>query len=129
MKKENKAELNELIELLFQDKIPRKKKDDNKNDSNQQDLNENPDKKSKTIDFKSVKKFMDREGGKINKKIINQEIKEILNKSHENIRNKIVISKIRKKCKENYRTILKLKENLKYRKDRLLEEFKKFENK
>ena len=38
MKKENKAELNELIELLFQDKIPRKKKDDNKNDSNQQDL-------------------------------------------------------------------------------------------
>ena len=129
MKKENKAELNELIELLFQDKIPRKKKDDNKNDSNQQDLNENPDKNSKTIDFKSVKKFMDREGGKINKKIINQEIKEILNKSHENIRKKIVISKIRKKCKENYRTILKLKENLKYRKDRLLEEFQKFENK
>ena len=129
MKKEKEVELNELKDLLFNDKASGKHKENDKNDSNKQNLNENPDKKSKTLDLKSVKKFMDLNGGKINKKTINLELKEIINNSQENLRKRIAISKIRKKCKENYRTIIKLRENLKYKKDRLFEEFQKLETK
>lgn len=129
MKKEKEVELNELKDLLFNDKASGKHKENDKNDSNKQNLNENPDKKSKTLDLKSVKKFMDLNGGKINKKTINLELKEIINNSQENLRKRIAISKIRKKCKENYRTIIKLRENLKYKKERLFEEFQKLETK
>ena len=59
MKKENEVELNELKDLLFNDKASGKHKENDKNNSNKKNLNENPDKKSKTLDLKSVKKFMD----------------------------------------------------------------------
>ena len=84
VKKENKEELNELNELkelLFGDERKYKKNwnENNKNESENKNLNPNQvqNKLSKTIDVASIRKMMDANGGKINKKIINLEIKEI----------------------------------------------------
>ena len=133
VKKENKEELNELNELkelLFGDERKYKKNgnENNKNESENKNLNPNQvqNKLSKTIDVASIRKMMDANGGKINKKIINLEIKEIIDNCDENIRKKININKIREKFKENYETIIKMRENLKYKKSRIYAKFKKF---
>jgi len=133
VKKENKEELNELNELkelLFGDERKYKKNwnENNKNESENKNLNSNQvqNKLSKTIDVASIRKMMDANGGKINKKIINLEIKEIIDNCDENIRKKININKIREKFKENYETIIKMRENLKYKKSRIYAKFKKF---
>jgi len=99
-----------------------------KNESENKNLNPNQvqNKLSKTIDVASIRKMMDANGGKINKKIINLEIKEIIDNCDENIRKKININKIREKFKENYETIIKMRENLKYKKSRIYAKFKKF---
>ena len=76
-----------------------------------------------------MKKYLDINGGNINKKVINLEIKELINKSNANLVQKRNIKKIREKCKENLRTIIKLRENIKYKKDKLIEEFNKLKSK
>ena len=81
------------------------------------------------MDAISAKKYLDINGGNINKKVINLEIKELINKSNANLVQKGNIKKIREKCKENLRTIIKLRENIKYKKDKLIEEFNKLKSK
>ena len=129
IKKENKAELNELKDLLF---------NNNSDVNNHQKYNENTksntlkndkDKLSKTTYFKTQNNYFNNKEGKINNRIINLEIQEIIKKANENLRKKINIKKVREKCKENYKTIIKLRENIKYKNDRLNQELKKLKTK
>ena len=125
IKKEFKTELNELKDLLFGDIYNNTK---NKN-GNEEKLNkenqDNQEKNSNTMEAKSAKKLLDANGGIINKKIINLEIKELIKDSIENKLKKGNIKKVREKCKENYTTILKLRENLKYKREKFNEKFRK----
>ena len=121
IKKENKTELNELKDLLFDDMY--KSNNTNNKKENEENLNkenqENQEKNSKTMEVKSAKQLLDINGGNINKKIINLEIKELIKDSYENKLRKGNIKKVREKCKENYTTIIKLRENIKYKKEKL----------
>ena len=129
IKKESKTELNELKDLLFGDMY---NNTNNKNE-NEEKLNkenqDNQEKNSETKEVKSAKKFLDANGGIINKKIINLEIKELIKDSIENKLRKENIKKVREKCKENFSTILKLRENLKYKKEKFNEKFRKLKSK
>ena len=130
IKKENKTELNELKDILFDD-IYHKTNNNEKEKLNteKKENQDNKEKFSKTMDAISAKKYLDINGGNINKKVINLEIKELINKSNANLVQKGNIKKIREKCKENLRTIIKLRENIKYKKDKLIEEFNKLKSK
>ena len=131
IKKEEQTELNELKDLLFNDKITSKKNKstNNNNQSKDEKLNQKENQKktesSKTIDFKSDNYFKSTQRKKINKKKINLELKNIIDNCHENQKKRVDINKIKEKCKKNYKLILKIKENIKYKKERLFEEMEK----
>ena len=57
--------------------------------------------------------------------MINLELKNIIDNCHENQKKRVDINKIKEKCKKNYKLILKIKENIKYKKERLFEEMEK----
>ena len=130
MKKQDKTELNELKDLLYGDEPKSNKdgKENNKNESEKKNLNQNQvqNKLFKTINVANLNKMMNINNGKINKKTINLEIKEIIDNCDENIRKRINIEKIRKNFKQNYKLIIKMRENLKYKRSRIYAKFKKF---
>lgn len=126
--KNNNTELNELKELLFSHKIKNKKLNGN-NDNNNKSENLNQNKFSKTTGFQNSKRFMIAYEGDINKKTINSEIKNILKNANGNERKNINLDMIREKCKENFITVAKLRENIKFKKNKLLEKLKKFQSK
>ena len=126
--KNNNTELNELKELLFSHKIKNKKLNGN-NDNNNKSENLNQNKFSKTTGFQNSKRFMIAYEGDINKKTINTEIKNILKNANGTERKNINLDMIREKCKENFITVAKLRENIKFKKNKLLEKLKKFQAK
>ena len=130
MKKQDKTELNELKDLLYgyEPKSNKDGKENNKNESEKKNLNQNQvqNKLFKTINVANLNKMMNINDGKINKKTINLEIKEIIDNCDENIRKRINIEKIRKNFKQNYKLIIKMRENLKYKRSRIYAKFKKF---
>ena len=126
--KNNNTELNELKELLFSHKIKNKKWNGN-NDNNNKSENLNQNKFSKTTDFQNSKRFMIAYEGDINKKTINTEIKNILKNANGTERKNVNLDMIREKCKENFITVAKLRENIKFKKNKLLEKLKKFQAK
>ena len=126
--KNNNTELNELKELLFSHKIKNKKLNGN-NDNNNKSENLNQNKFSKTTGFQNSKRFMIAYEGDINKKTINSEIKNILKNANGTERKNINLDMIREKCKENFITVAKLRENIKFKKNKLLEKLKKFQAK
>ena len=127
MKVENKTELNELKDLLFNDQITSKKNiNTKKDDSQKQILNQKENKFSNTMDLKNTNIFKTIQRRRINKKVINLEIKDIINNYSENQRKKNNLDNIREKCKENYKTIIKMRENIKYNKQKLDHKYEKF---
>ena len=131
IKKEHRAEVNELKDLLFNDNtitVDYYKKNYSENNKTNTLKNEK-DKLSKTTFSKEQKNFFNSNDGIINNRIINLEIKEIIQNADENLRKKINIKKIKEKCKENYKTIIKLRENIKYKNDMLNQKFKKLKSK
>ena len=125
IKKEFKTELNELKDLLFGDMYNNTNNGNENEEKINKDNQDNQDKNSKTMEVKSAKKLLDANGGIINKKIITLEIKELIKDSIENKLKKGNIKKVREKCKENFTTILKLRENLKYKREKFNEKFRK----
>ena len=126
IKKENKTELNELKSLLFDD-IYNSNNNNNKNENEKKlikDKQDNQEKFTRTMNANNPKKLIDINGGNINKKIINLEIKKIIEDSSENKRKKGNIKKAREKCKENFTTIIKLRENIKYKSEKLIQELR-----
>ena len=126
IKKEDKTELNELKSLLFDD-IYNSNNTNNKNENEKKlikDKQDNQEKFTRTMNANNPKKLIDINGGNINKKIINLEIKKIIEDSSENKRKKGNIKKAREKCKENFTTIIKLRENIKYKSEKLIQELR-----
>ena len=128
IKKEKETELNELKDLLFGKKANINR---NGNNNKSKDKSINKLKLSKTNNNTlNPKNFINPNNIIINKKSINLELKEIIKNVTENSKKKkINFEKIRERFKSNYKTIKKMRANIKYNKKKLYDTFRRYKSK
>ena len=128
IKKEKETELNELKDLLFGKKANINR---NGNNNKSKDKSINKLKLSKTNNNTlNPKNFINPNNIIINKKSINLELKEIIKNATENSnKKKINFEKIRERFKSNYKTIKKMRANIKYNKKKLYDTFRRYKSK